>query len=90
MALRVDYDGEADVLYVTREPHVAGGPLAYGVTGRDDITRQFSGDGVPVGALVVGYREAGWPGREGELASRLSRHFGVSLRDVLRVLRAIR
>jgi len=86
MALRADYDDEADVLYLTYGKPRPG----YGDTGPDDITLRYSDDGSPIGATIIGYRALNWPTRRSDLARRLSRHFGVSLRDVLRVLRALR
>lgn len=82
-SIRVDYDSEADVLYVSYGLPRPG----YGDQGDDDIILRFSEyDDSPTGATIVGYRELGWPGRLESLGDAVGRHLHIDPNDVVRAI----
>lgn len=73
-ALTVDYDRNADVLYMA-----LGKPKAAVTAGRDDgvMLRYAFKDGSHCGVTVVGFRGHDWPQRLAVLGGVVGRHLGI-------------
>ena len=77
--LVVDYDRDADVLYITSGPPRPG----YGDEGEDDIIFRFAeSDGVPIGATIVGYEALDWPQRRFRLYKIVANHLRLAESEV--------
>lgn len=84
LVLNPDYDREADVLYLTiGDPS---GPSEC-EDRRDGITVRYSAfDMKPVGVIVVGYDQYGWPSRASRLAKIVGEILAIPSGDVRRAL----
>ena len=69
--LVIDYDRDADVLYVNYGPSVPG----YGDAGEDDMIFRYSeADDAPIGVTIIGFASVGWPSRRRRLYYIISKH----------------
>ena len=82
-----DYDSGADVLYLT----LGGRPVESDCRDTPEgITLRFSAQsGDPVGAIVVGYEQYGWPDKSTELVQIVSKHLSIPPHEIRRALNHI-
>jgi hypothetical protein len=81
----VDFDEDADVLYITFGPVKPG----YGDRGEEDVVLRFADDDSPTGVTVIGYYATGWPLKKERLAEITARHLRLPTLYVLKALSVI-
>ena len=83
-ALSIDYDAEADVLYLA-----LGKPRpAEGQDGPNGLVYRYAiDDNAPCGVTIIGLRRNQWDGKPAELARLIAGHFAVDAGRIRALLR---
>jgi hypothetical protein len=86
IALTPDYDSGADVLYLT----LLDAPESDCEDTPEGVTLRFSAQSrVPIGAIVVGYEQYGWPAKSTELVQIVSKHLSIPPSEIKKALNHI-
>ncbi len=86
LTLRLDYDADADVLYISKGRPRPG----YGDEGPEDVELRYSfDDDTPIGATVVAYKRLNWPKREADLSLIVANHLHIPNEEALFALRSV-
>jgi uncharacterized protein YuzE len=79
--LRVSYDPDADVLYLS----IRQAPAARGIEDRDGIVWRYDNNDKLIGVTIIDYHEQ-WAGRFRQLVGDLSEKFNIPKQEIERAI----